>query len=486
VLFNSPVFIFLFLPITFFVYHYLNSRQLFESGKVWLVLTSLFFYAYWNPVYLILILGSIGVNFYIGQLLLRSTPQLLSRRALLIAGILFNVCLLGYFKYTDFFIASLNTLFSSQIPILKIVLPLAISFFTFTQISYLVDTYKNECVENDLLSYTFFVTFFPHLIAGPIVHHREMMPQFNNLASKKIDWKNINTGLVVFGVGLFKKVVIADQFAIWANQGFENADNLGFWDAWGASLSYTFQLYYDFSGYADMAIGSSLLFNIRLPINFNSPYKAQNIQDFWRRWHMTLSRWLRDYVYIALGGNRVPFSTTLRNVFLVAFISGIWHGAGWTFVIWGTCHGLALLVHRLWNHFGYHMHRVLGWLTTFLFVSVTWVIFRAENMSDSNNIMKSMLGLNGGFGFSTEVLDQLAAVFNMPVSSYLVVPTVSHYSIIFGLLFIPIVTYFKNSTAELLDKTLNAKQIVYYGFLFSIAVIASITSSSSVFLYFNF
>ncbi len=413
-------------------------------------------------------------------------PPVISRRALLIAGVIFNVGLLGYFKYTDFFIASLNTVFSTHIPIMKIVLPLAISFFTFTQISYLVDTYKKECVENDLLSYTFFVTFFPHLIAGPIVHHKEMMPQFNDLASKKIDWKNINTGLAVFGVGLFKKVVIADQFAVWANQGFANAANLPFWDAWGASLSYTFQLYFDFSGYADMAIGSALLFNIRLPINFNSPYKAENIQDFWRRWHMTLSRWLRDYIYIALGGNRVSFAKTLRNIFLVAFVSGIWHGAGWTFVLWGACHGLALLVHRLWNHWGNRMHRVPGWLLTFLFVNFTWIIFRAENMSDATYIIRSMAGLNGGFGFSTQVLDQLGALLNTPISTFLVVPIVSHYSVILGLLFIPVVTYFKNSTEILLDQTLQMKHMMYYGLIFSIAVISTITSSSSVFLYFNF
>jgi alginate O-acetyltransferase complex protein AlgI len=485
-LFNSSVFIFLFLPITFFIYHYLNSIKQFEIGKVWLVLTSLFFYAYWNPVYLILILGSIAINFYIGQNLLRPTQLRISRKALLIAGVLFNICLLGYFKYTDFFIATLNTAFSAHLPMMRIVLPLAISFFTFTQISYLVDTYKKECTENDLLSYTFFVTFFPHLIAGPIVHHKEMMPQFNDLESKKIDWNNINTGLAVFGVGLFKKVVIADKFAVWANHGFDNAGHLlPFWDSWGASLSYTFQLYYDFSGYADMAIGSALLFNIRLPINFNSPYKAENIQDFWRRWHMTLSRWLRDYIYIALGGNRVPFSKTLRNIFLVAFISGIWHGAGWTFVIWGCCHGLALLLQRVWRHLGYRMHRVLGWLITFLFVNATWVIFRAESMSDALNILRSMIGFNGGFGISTEVLDQLGALLNTPMSNLLIVPTVSHYSVILGLLFIPVVTYFKNST-ELLDKTLQPRHMMYYGLIFSIAVISTITSSSSVFLYFNF
>lgn len=228
----------------------------------------------------------------------------ISRKTILIFGIVFNLSLLGYFKYTDFFLSNFNGIFGADIPLMHIALPLAISFFTFQQIAYLVDSYRNETKEYDFLNYALFVTFFPQLIAGPIVHHKEMMPQFASTWNKVKNYKNIALGIFIFSIGLFKKVVIADTFAVWATNGFDKAEVLTFFEAWATSLSYTFQLYFDFSGYTDMAIGAALLFNIKLPINFNSPYKATNIQDFWRRWHITLSRFLRDYVYIPLGGNR--------------------------------------------------------------------------------------------------------------------------------------------------------------------------------------
>ncbi len=244
-------------------------------------------------------------NYGIGASLTKDKEhKKVSKKKLLTIGVIANVGLLGYFKYSDFFISNVNFLVGSDIPLLNLALPLAISFFTFQQIAYLVDSYKGETKEYDFLNYVVFVTFFPQLIAGPIVHHKEMMHQFENVRNKVINYKNIALGLFIFSIGLFKKVVIADAFSVWATNGFDNAEILTLFEAWATSLSYTFQLYFDFSGYTDMAIGAALLFNIKLPINFNSPYKATDIQDFWRRWHITLSRFLRDYVYIPLGGNR--------------------------------------------------------------------------------------------------------------------------------------------------------------------------------------
>jgi len=294
-LFNSYIFIFAFLPISFVVYFVLNKYRLLLGAKVWLIGASWFFYGYWNVIYLPLLIGSIVFNFTLSKQLIK-TPT----KALLLLGIGSNIAFLGYFKYTDFFIENINftrALFGAggqPYDLLGLALPLAISFFTLQQIAYLVDNYKGLVKEQSFLDYCVFVSFFPQLIAGPIVHHKEMMPQFASLKSKVLNYKNIALGLFVFSIGLFKKVVLADTFATWATNGFDKAEVLNFIEAWLTSLSYTFQLYFDFSGYADMAIGCALFFNIRLPDNFNSPYKALNIQDFWRRWHITLSRFMRD------------------------------------------------------------------------------------------------------------------------------------------------------------------------------------------------
>ena len=288
-LFNSYIFIFAFLPLTFFVYFFLNKKRMTELAKAFLVFASLFFYSWWNVLYLPLILSSMLINFALGKQLSTKAAKLQgSRKAVLIFGIIFNVALLGYFKYTDFFLENFNFVFGTQIELLKLALPLAISFFTFQQIAYLVDSYRRETKEYDFLTYALFVSFFPQLIAGPIVHHAEMMPQFARLKNRLINYANILMGLFIFSIGLFKKVVIADTFAIWVKHGFDNMPSLELITGWTTSLAYTFQLYFDFSGYCDMAIGAALLFNIKLPINFNSPYKSLDIQDFWRRWHITL------------------------------------------------------------------------------------------------------------------------------------------------------------------------------------------------------
>jgi len=393
-LFNSPIFILAFLPVTFLVYFFLTRGGLINLSKVWLVFASLFFYGYWNPIYLLLIGASIGVNFTLANRIREAQ----NKQGYLYTGILFNLGLLGYFKYADFFINNVNAALSTQIPELNVVLPLAISFFTFQQVAYLVDTKNGDCKESNFLSYCLFICFFPQLIAGPIVHHKEMMPQFDEAGKSRIQSRNVMLGLMIFAIGLFKKVVLADALAQYVDPVFHLSltQEIEFTAAWLGSLAYTFQLYFDFSGYCDMAIGAALLFNIVLPINFNSPYKAVNIQDFWRRWHMTLSRWFRDYVYVKLGGNRVGKLLTLRNVFLTAFVSGIWHGAGWTFVIWGTMHGLAMVVHRLYSdHLSFSLPRWLAWALTFLFVNFAWVVFRAESLTSAMNIYAGMFNVSG-------------------------------------------------------------------------------------------
>ncbi len=395
-LFNSYPFIFAFLPLTFFIYFYLNSKRLTELSKGFLVFSSLFFYSWWNIAYLPLILCSMLFNYIIGvSLSKKQEHKKVSKKTLLLIGISINLLSLGYFKYSDFFISNINAMTTLHVELLHLALPLAISFFTFQQIAYIVDSYRGETKEYDFLNYALFVTFFPQLIAGPIVHHKEMMPQFANIRNKTKNYKNIATGLFIFSIGLFKKVVIADTFAIWANAGFDHSNVLSFFEAWATSLSYTFELYFDFSGYTDMAIGAALLFNIKLPINFNSPYKAKDIQDFWRRWHITLSRFLRDYIYIPLGGNRKGKFRTYYNLMVTFILGGLWHGAGWTFVFWGSLHGVALVIHRLWKSFGFTMHRYLAWFITFNFVNIAWVFFRAKEWSEAKKVLWGMVGGNG-------------------------------------------------------------------------------------------
>ncbi|GAA7258557.1 peptidoglycan O-acetyltransferase [Helicobacter pylori] len=319
--------------------------------------------------------------------------------------------MLGGFKYTDFILSNLNSL-GASLPLPHILLPLALSFVTFQQIAFLVDTYKRGGVKSiDWLDYSLFITFFPQLIAGPIVHHKEMMPQFASLLKKGkelIDWERFARGLFIFSIGLFKKVVIADEFGVWADNGFayvQKGGVLNFFESWATSLSYTFQLYFDFSGYCDMAIGIALFFGITLPLNFNSPYKASNIKEFWKRWHMTLGRFLTQYLYIPLGGNQKGLLRELGNIFIVFTLSGIWHGAGWGFIIWGVLHAIAMMLHRIYTFilkkiFGVEeirskIYTAICWIITFNFINLSWIFFRSENVSGAMNLLKGMVGGGG-------------------------------------------------------------------------------------------
>ena len=487
-LFNSYEFIFLFLPISVIVYFWLNKKRLTHTGKAWLVFVSLFFYSWWNIIYLPLILASILFNFAIGTTISKNALKAkhsLSQLGLLTFGIVSNLALLGYFKYTDFFIGNVNALLNIHYNLLHIILPLGISFFTFTQIAYLVDSYKTEVQEIDYLNYTLFVTFFPHLLAGPILHHKEMMPQFDMSKKKIFIYKNLSGGLFLFAIGLFKKVVIADTFAIWANAGFETTRVLTLFEAWATSLSYTFQLYFDFSGYTDMALGVALMYNITLPLNFNSPYKATNIQDFWRRWHMTLSRFLRDYIYIPLGGNQKSEYKTYFNLFIVFLIGGLWHGASWMFIIWGAMHGIAIVFHRIWQHWEKKMPLLLAGFITFNFVNITWIFFRATTWDSAVNILQGMMGLQGMM-FDRGLAKALAFMtqYGITFGNFLDDNNIGRGSLKAVLVAIVFTFWAKNSQEWLRDFKPNYKY-----FMFTIIVMFwSITQLNHVksFLYFNF
>jgi alginate O-acetyltransferase complex protein AlgI len=401
-LFHSYVFIFLFLPVTLLGFIRLGKSGKYRAAISWVVLCSLFFYGWWDFRYLWLITASIVFNYFVGTKLGRSakTP---SGKKVLIFGVAANLVLLGYYKYANFFVDNFNWLFGSSVHLGQIILPLGISFFTFTQIAYLVDAYRGETKEYDFLHYGLFVTFFPHLIAGPIIHHKETIPQFSQRKTFSLEPSNFAVGVTLFVFGLYKKVVLADGIAVFSTPIFELAKSggdIGFYKAWGGALAYTMQIYFDFSGYSDMAIGLARIFGVRFPVNFNSPYKATSIIQFWRCWHMTLSRFLRDYLYISLGGNRRGPARRYLNVFLTMLLGGLWHGAGWTFVIWGALHGLFITANQAWRdlrtRFGYDVNKstraekVFSWSMTFLAVIIGWVFFRA---SDTAAAMKMLRGM---------------------------------------------------------------------------------------------
>jgi len=399
--------------------------------------------------------------------------------------------LLGYFKYANFLIHNINIVFNISYILPQVILPLGISFFTFTQIAYLVDSYRGEAKEYDFLNYALFVTFFPYLIAGPILHHHEMVSQFESRGTMAVSYQNIASGLFIFGIGLFKKVIMADTFAIWANAGFDGGrPTLDFFSAWGASLSYTFQLYYDFSGYCDMGMGAALLFNIRLPLNFNSPYKALDIQEFWRRWHMTLSRYLRDYLYIPLGGNRCSTLRVYVNLMATFLLGGLWHGASWMFVIWGALHGAALVVHRIWSGTGFRMPKVLAWLLTFSFINIAWVFFRAKTMDDALKVLRGMADIGSLLNVPIKAIPTVNLAWGGWFSDCLLnwLPTGLAANL---LCFCAIVFAFgiisqKNSFELMTSEGNGMAKLSGSLLLFCIAMYASLATKSSLFLYFNF
>jgi alginate O-acetyltransferase complex protein AlgI len=407
-LFNSIPFLLLYLPVVLVVFFWV-ARHSHWLAAAWLAAASLFFYGWWDARYLPLLLASIAFNYTVGRALARGDDVGSPRRRWLLAfGVGADLALLGYFKYANFFIATLNTTAGAGISWAEVLLPLGISFFTFTQIAFLVDAARGHAREYSLVHYGLFVTYFPHLIAGPVLHHGEMMPQFKQAKTYRFDSLCFTAGMAIFSLGLFKKVVLADSVAPYASPVFDAAQAgaaVHLLQSWGGALAYTLQLYFDFSGYCDMAIGLSYMFGVKLPINFDSPYKAADIAEFWRRWHMTLSRFLRDYLYIPLGGNRHGPTRRYANLMTTMLLGGLWHGAGWTFVIWGGLHGLYLVLHQAWLalrvRLGWvrerpsRMGRVAAVASTFLAVVVAWVFFRAASLDAALTMLRGMVGLNG-------------------------------------------------------------------------------------------
>lgn len=401
-LFNSYLFLLCFLPVTLAGFFILARRSNVLAAS-WLSGASVFFYGWWDYRYVPLLLASITLNYWSSLQISGSEEP--ARKRWLVLATASNLILLAYYKYAGFFLSNLSDLTGHPFPTLNIILPIGISFFTFTQIAFLVDTYQRKVTETRFVHYLLFVTYFPHLIAGPVLHHKEMMPQFARKSIYSPSASNFSVGFTIFFIGLAKKVLIADNLAVYANPLFMEPQSPSLIIAWGGVLAYAFQLYFDFSGYSDMAIGLSRLFGVRLPLNFNSPYKASNISEFWRCWHMTLSRFLRDYLYIPLGGGRRGKSRRYLNLMLTMLLGGLWHGAGWNFVIWGGLHGLYLVIHHAWQAFAKGMRfslesqawKRLATAVTFGAVCVAWVFFRSPDVGVSLDILR---GMSGGFGMA--------------------------------------------------------------------------------------
>ena len=472
--FSSYIFIFTFLPIVIGTYYALSHLKSSLYQRLFLIAASLFFYGYYNVRYLALILVSIAVNYIIAVQIQNRNPRLSS--LFLAIGVLFNVGLIGYFKYYDFFIENINFLFGSTFALKYIHLPLGISFFTFQQLSFLVSVYHKEEKVERLRDYCLFVTFFPQLVAGPIVLYSEMIPQFKDESRRFFNADNFSAGIYLFAVGLFKKAVIADTLAVWVDNGFGLSDP-GLLGAWVTALSYTLQIYFDFSGYSDMAVGLSRMFNIEIPFNFRSPYRSADITEFWRRWHITLGRALSAYVYKPLGGNRKGLARTCVNLFLTFLVSGLWHGAAWTFILWGALHGFCTVVERIAGEKRKLIPRPVRVFVTFLLVNALWVLFRAESFSQALTIYSGMVN------FSSIGLDSLNTIVYDGIISF---PSIANYGCVFGIIAVLLgVVFFGTSSADLLTKFRQDKRTALVSaLLFCVSILC--LGRNSVFIYFNF
>ena len=476
-LFNSYVFMLAFLPLTLIIYFALGRLpERIQLNKLFLVLASFVFYGYNNPSYVPIIVASILVNYVLSQMMLTSEKKAV-RLPLMLLGLALNLGVLFYFKYHDFFAENINLAFGTKFSLYHLALPLGISFFTFQQLSYVIDSYRRTVPRYNILDYALFVTFFPQLVAGPIVLHSEIVPQFADVKNRRFNFDNFAPGLYAFALGLFKKVIIADTFGIAVEAGFAAAQGLNTLEAWLIAIGYTLQLYFDFSGYCDVATGVGLMFNIKIPLNFNSPYKSLNIREFWQRWHITLSRFLTSYIYFPLGGNRKGTLRTYLNLMVVFLASGLWHGAGWLFLLWGLMHGAASVLYRIFKKPYDAMPKALQWLATFLFVVVAWVFFRATSMADATGVLSSMFSLNFG-----PVRDGIVSAFELPggiLSRFNLIIMAAWYVLsLFACVFL-------RNTYE---KTMDFKPTLINAFM-TVALILYVTlslSNVSVFLYFNF
>ena len=492
-LFNSNEFFYVFLPLALAGF-FLCARWSQRAGAAWLGCVSIAFYGYWEPRSVALLLASIAANFYLGVRLAHGTGDL-SRRRWLTCGISLNLGVLGLFKYLDFFIYSLNASCHTALPYSGITLPLGISFFTFTQIAFLIDVRRGLVADYRASHYLLFVSFFPHLIAGPILHHRQMMPQFAAAATYRPRLGNCALGLVLFAAGLGKKVLLADTFAGYADPVFAGAASgaaIGWVAAWVGILAYTLQIYCDFAGYSDMAIGLSKLFNIDIPVNFNSPYRASSMIEFWRRWHMTLSAFLRDYLYFPLGGNRGGVQRRYVNLLLTMLLGGLWHGASWTLVVWGGLHGLFLIANHGWRHVTGSRGQaggIAGWLgnaLTLVCVIVAWVFFRADTFASAWVMLDAMFDRHA----PAAVMAHGWPAFDQVFGALPLVP--SDWSRVGGSLLAGwgLVLLAPNTQAVVarLPRTATASAVTAGAALFACCLLTAINAArgASTFIYFNF
>lgn len=483
-LFNSYVFILLFLPITLIVYFLLGRLKYKSIQKAFLIMTSIYFYAYFNLKYVFIILISILGN-YLLSICFRKINSRYLRKAIFTIGIVANIGVLFYYKYYNFFIDNINILYRTDYNLHHLILPLGISFFTFQQLSYIVDCYKNKCPHYHILDYALFVSFFPQLIAGPIVLHTEMVPQFADEFRKRFNYDNFAKGITAFTIGLAKKVLIADIFGKAVSSGFGSITSLNATSAFVVMLSYTLQIYFDFSGYCDMAMGIGKMFNIDIPINFNSPYKAASISDFWKRWHMTLTRFFTTYVYIPLGGNRKGTLRTYRNIFIVFAVSGLWHGANWTFVVWGSLHGIAIIIQRMWTkNIKFKMNQWIGWFITFAFINITWILFRADSLGEAVAFLQKMIP-NG----NNEILKGISEGFyvneiKIITKTFNIIFDLSILGYIWIAFAIFIAVFCKNTYEKMETFKPRAITAVGMGFLLMWCIVS--LSGVTTFLYFNF
>ncbi|MCL1874966.1 MAG: MBOAT family protein [Synergistaceae bacterium] len=446
---------------------------------------SLWFYAFFNVYYLPIIIFSICFNYSANKLIISASKNA-NKSIWLIIALTVNIGILFYYKYYDFFIENINSVLKTSFVTHHLILPLGISFFTFQQLSYIIDSYRGEVPDYNFLDYALFVTYFPQLIAGPIVTHNEIVPQFADASKKRVNYENLSIGIMTFSFGLAKKVLLADTFGNAVNWGYGNILALNSTDALLIMLFYTFQLYFDFSGYCDMATGIGLMFNISLPMNFNSPYRALTIIDFWKRWHMTLTRFFTRYVYIPLGGSRRGSALTYINIFIVFIVSGLWHGANWTFILWGTIHGVFSLITRTFQKTFNNLHPALNWLITFVFVNMTWIYFRADSIEQANQIIKSIFYFN-----FDSINDSIIESFRLP--EFRAINKLFNVEVLWGpmiymLFFVLFSLWAVSFTKNTYERAAKFSPTIISSCVSTILIVWCVLSFSEVstFLYFNF
>lgn len=481
-LFHSLTYMFAFLPIVLIVYFFLNRKRLVCGAKIWLICASIFYYAWFNLAYAPLLIGTVLVNYFLYIIIKKyqkiEDDKTNKAKKVLITGIVLNVLLLAFFKYTNFLVNNINDIFKSDLYMFKILLPIGISFFTFQQIAFLVDTYKNKDLHYEFINYASFITFFPHLFAGPILHHSEMIPQFKSPRTKVLNYKNLVIGIFIFLIGFYKKAYLVGLLQGTVFVSFPILQELTTPEAWYYTCLEAFHAYLDFSSYMDMAIGTALMFNIKLPINFNSPYQSANLSEFWRRWHITLTRFLREYIYFPLGGNRKGEERANENIIMTFFIGGLWHGASWCTIAWGMLHGCGLIAYKYWKKLNIKMPNFVAMTITFVFVSIMGLLIRLQDFGLFSKLFISLFS----FDFIMPVYKNHMIVFEVGKNSHdwLLQPLF--------IVVIAIILTFAKKSVEGIDLAKNFKPNFAYLLIVSIALLGTIFlySQPKAFLYYQF